>query len=161
MRSQYGSYNIKEEDQQAHLDTEAYIKHQQTDQCERNRRQAIYAPNQDLMSVVSSYTVFFDFDQSDIRHNEIATLDQAAREIDQYRPAQVTVTGYTDGHGSAEHNQTLSRQRAQAVSTALLKRGVENRTLDRETWVEYDRITDPSNNIENQENRRVVIDFRR
>src|SRR5690606_4263323 len=110
--------------------------------------------------IVRSYTVLFDHDKSDIRSNEMATIDQAMREIDKYEPKQVTVTGYTDSSGKADYNQTLSREREQAVSKALLSRGIKNQTLEREARGEYEQAVQTGDGVRNQENRRVVIDFR-
>jgi OOP family OmpA-OmpF porin len=116
---------------------------------------------QKVLPIVSSYTVLFDHDQSNIRDNENETLDRAMREIDKYEPTQVTVTGYTDSSGKADYNQSLSREREQAVSKALLERGIHNQTLDREARGEYEQAVQTEDGVRNQENRRVVIDFRR
>lgn len=116
---------------------------------------------QKALPIVSSYTILFDHDKSNIRANEMATLDRAMREIDKYDPRQVTVTGYTDSSGKADYNQTLSREREQAVSKALLSRGIENQVLEREAHGEYDQAVQTKDGIRNQDNRRVVIDFRR
>ncbi len=119
------------------------------------------APQKAALPIVSSYTILFDFDKSDIRNNEEATLDRIAGEINKYHPKQVTVTGYTDSSGDAAYNQTLSRQREESVSRALLARGIANQTLDREARGEYHQAVQTKDGIRNQENRRVVIDFRR
>lgn len=116
---------------------------------------------QKALPIVSSYTVLFDHDKSTIRANEKATLDRAMREISKYNPRQVTVTGYTDSSGKADYNQTLSHEREEAVSKALLNRGIENQTLEREARGEYDQAVETKDGIRNQDNRRVVIDFRR
>lgn len=116
---------------------------------------------QKALPIVSSYTVLFDHDKSSIRAGENETLDRAMREIGKYNPAQVTVTGYTDSSGKADYNQTLSRKREQAVSKALMARGIKNQTLEREARGEYEQAVDTKDGIRNQENRRVVIDFRR
>ncbi len=116
---------------------------------------------QKILPIVSSYTVLFDHDKSNIRANENETLDRAMREIAKYNPTQVTVTGYTDSSGKADYNQNLSREREQAVSRALLSRGIKNQTLDREARGEFDQAVETKDGIRNQENRRVVIDFRR
>lgn len=116
---------------------------------------------QKALPIVSSYTVLFDHDKSNIRAGENETLDRAMREIDKYHPRQVTVTGYTDSSGRADYNQGLSRGREQAVSKALLSRGIENQVLEREARGEYDQAVQTDDGVRNQENRRVVIDFRR
>lgn len=114
-----------------------------------------------VLPIVSSYTVLFDHDQSNIRAGENETLDRAMREIDKYDPRQVTVTGYTDSSGAADYNQTLSHEREQAVSKALLSSGIENRVLEREARGEYEQAVQTDDGVRNQDNRRVVIDFRR
>lgn len=114
-----------------------------------------------VLPIVSSYTVLFDFDKSDIRNNEKATLNQIAKEIHKYHPKLVTVTGYTDSSGMENYNQTLSSEREQAVSTVLLTRGVMSQTLDHEARGEFEQAIETADGVKNQENRRVVIDFRR
>lgn len=175
------NYTLKEH-QQDRMDTKSYKEYEQREPCQHYRKpprnysdgcvssimkedvvvaKAKPVPAIAVLPIVSSYTVLFDFDKSDIRSNEIATLDRAIREIDKYDPTQVTVTGYTDSHGKAEYNQILSRQREQAVSNALMKRGIENQTLNHEARGEYEQAVKTADGIKNQENRRVVIDFRR
>jgi OOP family OmpA-OmpF porin len=114
-----------------------------------------------LLPVVQSYTLLFDFDKSAVRSNENETLNRALREINKYDPKQITVTGYTDSSGQSDYNQNLSREREQAVSKALLERGIANQTLDREARGEYEQAVKTADDTRNQENRRVVIDFRR
>ena len=117
--------------------------------------------NEKALPIVSSYTVLFDHDRSTIRNNEIATLHRAMREIDKINPTHLTVTGYTDSSGAADYNQTLSHEREQAVSKALLARGIQNSTLEREARGEFDQAVSTEDSVRNQSNRRVVIDFRR
>ncbi len=114
-----------------------------------------------LLPIIHSYTVLFDFDKSSIRANEMATLDQVMHEIGKYNPEQITVTGYTDSSGAAAYNQALSLLREQAVSRALLGRGIENQAIEREARGEFNQAVVTPDDTKNQENRRVVIDLRR
>lgn len=116
---------------------------------------------QKALPIVSSYTVLFGHDRSNIRANENETLDRAMHEIDKYEPTQVTVTGYTDSSGKVDYNLMLSQKREQAVSKALIARGIKNEVLEREARGEHDQAIETKDGIRNQENRRVVIDFRR
>lgn len=52
------------------------------------------------------------------------TLDKVADSLKQYPNSIVDVYGYTDSTGSASFNQRLSEQRAQAVASYLISRGV-------------------------------------
>lgn len=131
-----------------------------TDLAEVSAHQVV-TKRETLLPVINSYTILFDFDKSDIRSGEMATISHVVREMEKYNPAQVTVTGYTDSAGKAGYNQTLSRQREQAVSRLLLERGIKNQTIDRAARGEYDQAVDTADGVKNQENRRVVIDFRR
>lgn len=114
-----------------------------------------------LPSIAKSYTILFDHDKSNIRADEMVTLNQIMQEIKKYDPLMVTVTGYTDSSGKADYNQNLSHQREQSVSAALLQRGIENQTLERDARGEYDQAVQTADDTKNQENRRVVVDFRR
>jgi outer membrane protein OmpA-like peptidoglycan-associated protein len=53
-----------------------------------------------------------------------ATLDAVADHLLRYPAVRVVVEGHTDGTGTPESNWRLSRQRAEAVRTALADRGV-------------------------------------
>lgn len=130
------------------------------DGCVENKMVATITPSQPG-KIISSYTILFDFDKSNIRANENTTLEQAMKEIDKYHPSQVTVTGYTDSSGDLAYNQALSHKREQAVSKALLERGIANYTLDRKARGEYEQAVKTADGVKNQQNRRVVIDFRR
>jgi len=156
------------------MDKKSYQEYEQREACERyrsaprnyadgcvdNKIIPMDVPVQ-AEKIVSSYTILFDHDKSGIRAGENETLDRAMQEISQYNPNHVTVTGYTDSSGKTDYNQTLSREREQAVSQALLKRGIANQTLDREARGEFAQAVRTENGVRNQENRRVVIDFRR
>ncbi|NCO04282.1 MAG: OmpA family protein [Alphaproteobacteria bacterium] len=154
-----------------YMDKKSYNEYEEREQCSHYRRlprnyvgicgdttnvETIYSGE-----IVRSYTVLFDFDQSNLRNNEKATLNQIAKEINKFQPKQVTVTGYTDSHGNVDYNQKLSYRREEAVSKALMMRGIKNQVLDREARGEYEQAVPTEDGVKNQENRRVVIDFRR
>jgi outer membrane protein OmpA-like peptidoglycan-associated protein len=131
------------------------------DTCGKHLEKKSKHTEQKQLPIVSTYTILFDHNKSDIRRNESETLDRAMREIAKYNPTHVTVTGYTDSSGSTDYNQALSHQREQAVSQALLARGIKNQTLERDARGEYGQAVTTQDGIKNQYNRRVVIDFRR
>ncbi len=114
-----------------------------------------------LLPIIHSYTILFDFDKSSVRADEGRTLDLIMNEIKKYDPAQITVTGYTDSSGPADYNNNLSREREHAVSQILLARGIESQTIAREARGEYEQAVATPDGTKNQENRRVVVDFRR
>jgi outer membrane protein OmpA-like peptidoglycan-associated protein len=114
-----------------------------------------------LLPVFHTYTLYFNLNKSTIRPSERSKLDQVAAEINQYKPTQVTVTGFTDTSGTRVYNKKLSAKRAVNVSEALRKLGVTNSTLDEQARGEDDLAVPTANHVKEQANRRVVIDFRK
>ncbi|MCE9508158.1 MAG: OmpA family protein [Alphaproteobacteria bacterium] len=119
------------------------------------------AAEEKLLPIISSYTIYFDFDRSNINPDQKPTLDRIASEIAKYHPTQVTVAGYTDTSGTKEYNMTLSQERAKSVASALTDEGVQNRVIDKRAHGEEDLAVPTADGTRNQENRRVIVDFRR
>ncbi len=111
--------------------------------------------------IFHSYTVYFDFDKSNIRANQRSVLDQVAREIETYHPGTITVTGYADRSGKASYNEKLSKKRAHTVSEALRGRGIVNEEIDQDARGETDNAVPTPDGVKLQQNRRVTIDFHR
>lgn len=153
-----------------HMDKRAFKEYEQREPCQHYRKTPRHYDDSCIdkeevktppvqEKIVRSYTILFDFDESDIRPEERRTLERIAQELNKYHPNQVTVTGYTDSSGPADYNQMLSRERAQAVSRALLNRGIKTRTIDQKARGEYDLAVETADDVRKQENRRVVVDF--
>ncbi len=67
----------------------------------------------------------FNFDSASLKPGAYAELDRVARVLTQYPQTRIRVEGHTDSTGSAEYNMRLSQRRAEAVSNALIQRGVD------------------------------------
>jgi len=114
-----------------------------------------------LLPIVSTYTIHFGFNKSNIRASEQSTLQQVSDEILKYNPTQVTVSGYTDTSGPAKYNDMLSQRRAKTVADALTARGINNQVIDKEAYGEHNLAVPTADGVKLEDNRRVVIDFRR
>ena len=68
--------------------------------------------------------ILFDVDRADIKPNFYGTLDSIAQTLSQYPQTIVHIYGFTDGSGSAPHNQALSERRAQSTAQYLASRGI-------------------------------------
>jgi len=68
---------------------------------------------------VNVYGIHFDFDKADIQPESKPQLDEIAKLLASDPTLKLRVTGHTDNVGSAEHNQTLSKRRADAIVAAL------------------------------------------
>lgn len=76
-------------------------------------------------------TVYFDFNKSTIRASEKKKLDALVRTIKSSRDvSDVDVVGHADKIGTSSYNRALSRKRAEAVRSYLVKNGVKIRKID-------------------------------
>lgn len=74
----------------------------------------------------------FDFDSARIQDSSKPQLQRlaAAMKVDRMLALQFAVEGHTDAKGTAQYNQRLSEQRAQAVMRFLVAEGVQASRLN-------------------------------
>lgn len=69
--------------------------------------------------------VYFAFNSIGIKQSELSKLKGILRTLKENPNMKVTVTGWCDTKGSVAVNKRISRQRAEAVKTWLVKNGIE------------------------------------
>lgn len=69
--------------------------------------------------------VYFAFNSIGIKQGELSKLNGILRTLKENPNMKVTVTGWCDTKGSVAVNKRISRQRAEAVKTWLVKNGIE------------------------------------
>jgi OOP family OmpA-OmpF porin len=69
---------------------------------------------------VNVYGIHFDFDKADIKPESKEQLDEIAKLLTATPILKLRVTGHTDNKGTADHNQALSKRRADAIVAALV-----------------------------------------
>jgi peptidoglycan-associated lipoprotein len=80
--------------------------------------------------ILSSRTVYFDFDSFVIR-DEFAPLVEAHAEfLKEYTRMRMMIQGNTDERGSREYNLALGQKRAEAVKRALVLLGVDEARIE-------------------------------
>ena len=104
-----------------------------------------------------AYTVYFNFDRSDIEASAQPILERAAGDAKNGKVTRIAVTGYTDLAGSAEYNQRLSERRAAAVRAALVKLGVPDDEIATVGRGKNDPIVKTADGVREPRNRRVEI----
>ena len=77
-----------------------------------------YADVEELAMVI-----YFDFDQSDVRAEDQATLERHATRLANNSGASIRLEGHADERGSREYNIGLGERRSQAVRKILLVQG--------------------------------------
>lgn len=73
---------------------------------------------------VGNQTYHFDFDKSNVRDEDKASLQVQANYLIQHPQAKILIAGNTDERGSREYNIALGQRRALSVQQFLLERGV-------------------------------------
>ena len=89
----------------------------------------------------------------------VKELDDMLAYLNKYPEIKLTIEGHTDNVGKPESNQTLSQKRAEAVKTAIVKKGISE---DRITAVGFGMdqpIADNKTAAGKAKNRRVVFKF--
>jgi peptidoglycan-associated lipoprotein len=78
--------------------------------------------------------IYFDYDKSDIRPDQQASLQADVAFLEQHTDISFTVEGHCDERGSTEYNLALGDNRASAVKNALVAGGI---SADRIKTVSY------------------------
>ncbi|MEA1967360.1 MAG: OmpA family protein [Thermodesulfobacteriota bacterium] len=102
------------------------------DQQEAALRNAVAASNaasvqreQNILTATFKSNTFFNFDSAILKTGAYSELDRVARVLKDYPQTRIQVQGHTDSKGSEQYNLRLSQKRAQAVTNALIQRGVD------------------------------------
>lgn len=88
--------------------------------------------------------IYFDFDQSFIRPADRATLQDAARYLEENPGAQLLVEGHCDWRGTTEYNMTLGDRRATSVTDYLQQLGIMPDRLETVSKGDLEAITEGS-----------------
>jgi len=117
-------------------------------------------PSEGEIAVNLTNDILFDFNSSSLRPESQQTLADLASNFRNYPDEQVTIEGHTDSVGTPSYNQTLSEQRASAVSSYLSTEGVPSARI---TSIGYGETRPKASNDTpegRQLNRRVEIHIR-
>jgi outer membrane protein OmpA-like peptidoglycan-associated protein len=101
--------------------------------------------------------VNFDTNKATITPDSGKTLDEAASVLKTASSLSVTVAGHTDNVGSPEANQKLSDERAKAVMSALVERGIPATRMEAKGYGHTMPIADNRTEDGRAKNRRVEL----
>ena len=97
----------------------------------------------------------FDTGKATIRAASRPTLDEAAAVLKEYPKVRVLITGHTDNAGSRDLNMTLSADRAGAVKSYLVSKGVDAGRIETRGAGPDNPIADNKTAAGKQKNRRI------
>ena len=103
--------------------------------------------------------VLFDTGKATLKPGAYTTIDRLAQVLNSSRSSRVVIEGHTDSVGSDATNQALSEQRAQAVQSGLLQRGVSGSQISSVGKGESTPVAGNDSASGRQANRRVELIF--
>ncbi|HEX8192463.1 MAG TPA: OmpA family protein [Allosphingosinicella sp.] len=102
--------------------------------------------------------ITFAHNQADVQAQFRPVLDEVAQTLVSYPSTLIDVLGHTDSTGTDAYNQGLSERRAQAVSSYLGSRGVQQVRIAARGYGESQLLVNPEQTeADRQANRRVEI----
>lgn len=109
--------------------------------------------------VVTIGDVLFDTGQSSLKPGADLTLDRLATVMKENSQAKIVIEGHTDSIGSDSYNDALSERRADAVQSALIRRGVPSDAVRAIGRGKHFPVASNDTAAGRQQNRRVEIVF--
>lgn len=113
-----------------------------------------------MQFVFDSQTLQFELDSADLRPGFSDILMPVVDYLRAHPEVNATVGGHTCYLGTAEHNQSLSERRAQAVADYLIGQGIASERLLVEGYREFQPIATNKTEDGRARNRRVEITAR-
>jgi outer membrane protein OmpA-like peptidoglycan-associated protein len=101
--------------------------------------------------------VLFSFDSAKLRAGNERSLNRLADYLKAHPDQQILIEGHTDSTGDAAYNERLSEQRAEAVTRALVQRGVDSSRIRTTGLGENYPVADNATPTGRSENRRVEV----
>ena len=116
------------------------------------------APTPVAEKVSFASEALFDFDQSTLKPQGKAALDQLLGQLTGMDLEVIVTVGHTDAVGSDAYNQKLSQRRAEAVKAYLVAQGVETNRVYTEGKGETQPVADNTTAAGRAKNRRVTVE---
>lgn len=101
--------------------------------------------------------ILFGFDSSTLQPEAKKNIYKLAEILKKYPDSNILIAGHTDSDGSEQYNQSLSEQRAKAVSDYTMMQGVSSSRLSIVGLGENEPIATNNTDSGKQLNRRVEI----
>jgi peptidoglycan-associated lipoprotein len=108
-------------------------------------------------SPLSTRTIYFDFDSSEIKPEFVDVLRAHARYLASNPNVKVTLEGHTDERGSREYNLALGERRAAQVKQFMMAEGVSASQLNTISYGEERPVDPGTGEAAWAHNRRVEI----
>ncbi|MBF0211290.1 MAG: OmpA family protein [Desulfamplus sp.] len=117
----------------------------------------LHAEMTDRGAVVTLGNILFEVNKSRLLESGLLIVDKLAFFLQKYPKRQLLIEGHTDSRGSNNYNLGLSNQRAIAVFSALMERGIDSERMITKGYGEEYPIAGNDTEAGRQQNRRVEV----
>jgi outer membrane protein OmpA-like peptidoglycan-associated protein len=115
-------------------------------------------------SIITLKNIYFDFNKAQLDADDKSQLENVKNVLVKFPELQLTVSAHADDRGNEDYNLSLSRRRAKAVGSFLIKGGIgKNRVVQKamgETAPDVPCLTRECSEAEHQRNRRAEFVLR-
>jgi len=98
--------------------------------------------------------IHFDLDKSNIRSDDMGTLDQKVAILQANPDLRIRICGHCDERGSDEYNLALGNRRAQSAKQYLVSHGIDASRIETQSWGEERPLVDGHDENAWSQNRR-------
>src|SRR5437867_386333 len=113
--------------------------------------------NMDEMFRQNLQTIYFDFDKSDVRPDQLPRLETDASWLKEHRGLKFRIEGHCDERGSEEYNLALGDRRANRVKEFLIREGVDSSSINTISYGEERPVCREATEDCYQKNRRATF----
>lgn len=138
----------------AKIETNAALDHAASLQAEVDALKATPTPRGLVLTLGD---VLFETGKAQLNPGSARKLDQLAQFLADHPGRRVQIDGFTDSVGTDSYNQSLSQQRADAVKSALVTRGIEPSRIESQGYGKGFPVADNAESNGRQLNRRVEV----
>lgn len=87
-------------------------------------------PLTDTNNILAKRSIYFAFDQSDVKDADKPVLEAHAKYLGAHTSAKIVLQGNTDERGSSEYNLALGNRRAENTKKVLAVLGVSSKQIE-------------------------------
>ncbi|HEV8382018.1 MAG TPA: peptidoglycan-associated lipoprotein Pal [Gemmatimonadales bacterium] len=114
---------------------------------------AIAKAGEEVRSTLAAM-IHFDLDKSNIRSDDMGTLDQKVAILQANPDLRIRIGGHCDERGSDEYNLALGNRRAQSAKQYLVSHGIDAGRIETQSWGEERPLVDGHDESAWSQNRR-------
>lgn len=101
--------------------------------------------------------VLFETGKANLKNSSFKAIDELASAMNAKKTMEIEIAGHTDNVGNKETNLKLSQERAEAVRTYLIKKGIEASRITAKGYGDTKPVANNSTEAGRQQNRRTEV----